>query len=148
MGPMVKHTRTMLVDDLDGSPASGTVRFGLDGRSYEIDLSDENAARLRAILADYAATARSRRRSGRPRRAAAARSARPGDGGAPLDGRDGPSAPNGAVPSPGPARGRAAEPAHTGPGCNGTAPVSVGDACLLLLAGALDGLSARIARRG
>ncbi|MGE3289560.1 MAG: histone-like nucleoid-structuring protein Lsr2 [Pseudonocardia sp.] len=147
---MVKHTRTTLVDDLDGSPASGTVRFGLDGRSYEIDLSDENAARLRAILADYAATARSRGRSARPRRAAArtARPARPGDGAAPLDGQDGPSVPDGVVPSPGPTRGPAAEPAPAGPARNGTAPVSVGDACLLLLAGALDGLSARIARRG
>jgi hypothetical protein len=39
------------VDDLDGSVASGTVEFALDGKDYAIDLSDENAAKLREVLA-------------------------------------------------------------------------------------------------
>lgn len=30
--------------------AGDTIRFGVDGRSYEIDLSDENAAPMREIL--------------------------------------------------------------------------------------------------
>ena len=41
------------VDDLDGSPAAETVSFGLDGRTYEIDLSKRNAAALRRALDRY-----------------------------------------------------------------------------------------------
>jgi hypothetical protein len=48
----------VLVDDLDGSRASSTVSFGLDGRGYEIDLSEENSAQLRGVLADFVAVAR------------------------------------------------------------------------------------------
>jgi hypothetical protein len=44
---------TTFVDDLDGSPAEGTVRFALDGRQYEIDLSEANALKLREQLAPY-----------------------------------------------------------------------------------------------
>lgn len=51
---MAQRTITTLVDDLDGSElerGSGeTVRFGVDGRTYEIDLSDDNAAALREVL--------------------------------------------------------------------------------------------------
>lgn len=49
---------TELVDDIDGSPAVGTVRFGVDNTAYEIDLSEENAAELRAALAGYVESAR------------------------------------------------------------------------------------------
>jgi Lsr2 len=49
---------TRFTDDLDGSQASGSVAFGLDGREYMIDLSDENAARLRDALAPYVAAGR------------------------------------------------------------------------------------------
>jgi hypothetical protein len=42
-----------LVDDLDGSEASTTVEFALDGRSYTIDLSDENPKDLREVLAPF-----------------------------------------------------------------------------------------------
>ena len=34
---MAQKIQTLFVDDLDGSEAEGTVRFGLDGASYEID---------------------------------------------------------------------------------------------------------------
>jgi hypothetical protein len=44
-------------DDIDGSAASECVEFALDGREYEITLSGENAARLRAVLARYVAAA-------------------------------------------------------------------------------------------
>jgi Lsr2 len=47
-----------LVDDIDGSDATRTVSFGLDGRVYEIDLSDANAAVLRDSLAAFIAAAR------------------------------------------------------------------------------------------
>lgn len=47
-----------MVDDLDGSEAAETVPFSLDGISYEIDLSDDNAGSLRTELATYIAAAR------------------------------------------------------------------------------------------
>jgi hypothetical protein len=50
---MAQKVITTLEDDLDGSEASQTVLFALDGKSYEIDLSDENNAKLREILAPY-----------------------------------------------------------------------------------------------
>jgi len=55
---MAKQTTVRFVDDLDGSEASGTVTFGLDGRSYEIDLSDENATKLRDAVAPFVDAAR------------------------------------------------------------------------------------------
>jgi hypothetical protein len=56
-----------LIDDLDGDQADETVEFGLDGKNYEIDLSSENASRLRDALAEFVAAARrpgGRRRGG------------------------------------------------------------------------------------
>ncbi len=55
---MAQQVKVRFVDDLDGSDAAGTVSFGLDGRAYEIDLSDENASRLRESLASFVAAAR------------------------------------------------------------------------------------------
>jgi hypothetical protein len=57
-GPVAQQVNVVLVDDLDGSEASESVSFGLDGRSYEIDLSGANTARLREILAPYVEAAR------------------------------------------------------------------------------------------
>jgi hypothetical protein len=48
---MVTVTRTVLVDDLDGSQDDvHTVRFSLDGTDFEIDLTADNEARLRDKL--------------------------------------------------------------------------------------------------
>jgi hypothetical protein len=47
-----------LIDDLDGSEASETVSFGLDGASYEIDLSKRNAAAFRKGLGRYVSAGR------------------------------------------------------------------------------------------
>lgn len=55
---MAQRVQIVLVDDLDGSEAQETVRFALDGTSYEIDLSDRNAARLRDGLTMYVGAAR------------------------------------------------------------------------------------------
>jgi hypothetical protein len=55
---MAQEVITKLVDDLDGSEATETVLFGLDGDSYEIDLSARNAAALRKALDRYLAAAR------------------------------------------------------------------------------------------
>jgi hypothetical protein len=50
---MAKETITKLVDDLDGGVAHETVKFGLDGHQYEIDLSTKNAKKLRSELATF-----------------------------------------------------------------------------------------------
>ena len=47
-----------LVDDLNGSEATDTISFGLDGKSYEIDLSGENAAKLRDVFAPFVGAGR------------------------------------------------------------------------------------------
>ena len=61
---MAQRTTVLLVDDLDGSDADESLEFGLDGVSYEIDLTDVHAASLRDALAPYIAHAR---RTGRSR---------------------------------------------------------------------------------
>lgn len=63
---MARRTIVALEDDLDGGPADETVRFGVGGSEYEIDLSERNAAKLRAQLAPFVEHAR--RASGQPRR--------------------------------------------------------------------------------
>lgn len=50
---MAKETITRLIDDLDKGEANETVKFGLDGVQYEIDLSAQNADKLRAALQPY-----------------------------------------------------------------------------------------------
>jgi Lsr2 len=55
---VAQKIQTLFIDDLDGSAAEGTVRFGLDGTEYEIDLNDEHAKELREALARYAGAAR------------------------------------------------------------------------------------------
>ena len=55
---MAQKVQTLFVDDLDGSEAEGTVRFGLDGTDYEIDLNAKNARQLRDALARYTAAGR------------------------------------------------------------------------------------------
>jgi hypothetical protein len=63
---MAQKVTVSLVDDLDGGEAEETVEFGLDGASYQIDLSEDNAERLRNALEDYIEHAR---RSGGRKRA-------------------------------------------------------------------------------
>jgi hypothetical protein len=55
---MAQVTKVRLVDDIDGSEADESVEFTLDGMSLEIDLSKDNAAKLRDILAPYVAAGR------------------------------------------------------------------------------------------
>ncbi|GAA4927292.1 Lsr2 protein [Actinomycetospora succinea] len=71
---MAQKVVVSLVDDLDQSEADETVEFGLDGATYEIDLSDANASALRDRLADYVAHAR---RSGGRRKSSTASSSAP-----------------------------------------------------------------------
>ena len=55
---MAQKIQVVLVDDLDGGEADATVRFGLDGVEYEIDLSAEHAEALRGALAPFVGAAR------------------------------------------------------------------------------------------
>ena len=55
---MASRTLIVFEDDVDGGKADETVRFGLDGATYEIDLSDRNADRLRQALTPYLDAAR------------------------------------------------------------------------------------------
>ena len=64
---MAQRVNVILVDDLNGEDAAETVTFALDGVSYEIDLSEANAAGLRAELSTYVEAGRKvggRRRKG------------------------------------------------------------------------------------
>jgi Lsr2 len=68
---MATKISVALEDDLDGGPAVETVRFGVGGTDYEIDLNGKNAKAFRKQLAPYIEHARKagggqRRRSGRP----------------------------------------------------------------------------------
>lgn len=73
---MAQRTTVTLIDDIDGSEADETVEFGVDGVSYEIDLSDRNASALRDQLAEYVAHARRRGRTTGRRATASARASR------------------------------------------------------------------------
>lgn len=70
---MAQRTQVLFVDDIDGSEAVGTVRFGLAGADYEIDLSREHADQLSAAIQPYIAAARkvtaARKAAARPARA-------------------------------------------------------------------------------
>ena len=62
---MAQKIEVLLVDDLNGGEAEGTVRFGLDGVEYEIDLSAEHARALRRALAPFIGAARRSPAAGR-----------------------------------------------------------------------------------
>src|SRR3954447_10401165 len=55
---MAKKTVVTLVDDLTGEPADTTVRFSIDSREYELDLTDKNAKKLRDLFDRYTSAAR------------------------------------------------------------------------------------------
>lgn len=76
---MAEKRVVRLVDDLDGGEAIQTIRFGVDGRGYEIDLSAENAQKLRTALEPYVSAAR---RTGLHRAQPAAAGPREGAAGA------------------------------------------------------------------
>jgi hypothetical protein len=55
---VAQKIQALFIDDLDGSEADGTVRFGLDGADYEIDLNAGHAQALREAPARYVQAAR------------------------------------------------------------------------------------------
>ena len=72
---MAQKVHIVMTDDLDGGEASETVRFGIDGHDYEIDLNAEHAEQLREALSPFRAVARrvsgGRKTGGRKKQAAA-----------------------------------------------------------------------------
>ena len=82
---MAREMKLVLTDDFDGTDAAETVSFSIDQGHYEIELSSENAAKLREALAPFIERARrvanpargTRSGSGRSRRSAGSRSDTP-----------------------------------------------------------------------
>ena len=71
--PVAQKVQVLLVDDLDGGEADETVTFALDGVTYEIDLTTDNADKLRGLLGPYVDNGR--RTGGRAGRGRAAKGA-------------------------------------------------------------------------
>lgn len=61
---MAQKVQVHLEDDLDGGPADTTLTFALDGKDYEIDLSEANAEKLREALYPFVAAGRKTTRGG------------------------------------------------------------------------------------
>ena len=55
---MAQRVQIILEDDYDGGVADSTVKFSLGADEYEIDLSEENAAKMADALAPWVAHAR------------------------------------------------------------------------------------------
>jgi hypothetical protein len=72
---VAKRETITLIDDLDGTEADEQVEFAVDGKSYEIDLSAANSAKLRDALAPFVSAAR--RAGGRRRTSSSSAPSRP-----------------------------------------------------------------------
>jgi len=83
---VAQKIQTIFIDDLDGGDADGTVRFGLDGTEYEIDLNAGHAQAPRETLAPYVRAAR--RLGGAARRPARGGRRTPGSGLSAVEVRD------------------------------------------------------------
>lgn len=55
---MAQKIKVILIDDVDGSKASDTINFAIDGVNYEIDLNEEHAAELRGAFEKWTTHAR------------------------------------------------------------------------------------------
>ena len=73
---MARREVIELLDDIDGGPAEGTMTFGVDGVSYEIDLSTDHQDELRQILQRWIGAGR---KTGRTRTAQASGRTRTGE---------------------------------------------------------------------
>lgn len=70
---MATKITVALEDDLEGGPADETIRFGIGGTRYEIDLNKKNARAFRRQLAPFVEHAR---KAGRGQRRPPASSSR------------------------------------------------------------------------
>ena len=55
---MASKTTVELLDDVDGKPEAETIVFGIDGREFEINLSEKNAKALRKAIEPCVGAAR------------------------------------------------------------------------------------------
>jgi hypothetical protein len=55
---MAQSITVVLTDDIDGSEATETVRFAIDGTWYEIDLNPGNAEKIREVFGEWIGSAR------------------------------------------------------------------------------------------
>jgi hypothetical protein len=76
---MAQKTIVFLTDDLDGGEADETLTFGLDGKSYEIDLTELNADKLRELLAPFVKAGRKVSTGTSPKQASRATGKAPGN---------------------------------------------------------------------
>jgi Lsr2 protein len=118
---LARYLMTRLVDDIDGSHAVTTLSFGLDGRSYEIDLSESHLSAFRQALAPFITAARAvpnGRPTPAPRRAPAPKNrvVPTGDGDATEEASARPTVDSQPFRQPSPAREPAATPARSKPG--------------------------------
>jgi hypothetical protein len=60
--------RVVLTDDLDGSEATQTLNYTVDGQEYEIDLSEENIQRFHEALEPFVSKSRQVERQAAPTR--------------------------------------------------------------------------------
>jgi hypothetical protein len=61
---MARKVAVELLDDIDGSEAAETLKFGLDGTNYEIDVNEKHADQPRRSLAKFILSARRLGRGG------------------------------------------------------------------------------------
>jgi hypothetical protein len=55
---MASIVAVVVTDDIDGSEGAETVSFGVDGVTYEIDLAENNRAKLAEAMSPYVGAAR------------------------------------------------------------------------------------------
>jgi len=70
---VAQRTQVLYVDDIDGSEAEGTIRFGLGGADYEIDLNKKHADQFAKAIGPFIAAARKVRGRALSRRAGVSR---------------------------------------------------------------------------
>ena len=63
---MARQNSVSLIDDIDGTKAVETIRFGIDGASYEIDLNRKHAGNLRKSLGEFVEHGRKAKPTGTP----------------------------------------------------------------------------------
>jgi len=63
---VAQRIQVVLIDDIDGSEASETIVFALEGKEYSIDLNAKHATQLRDALAPYVQHASPRKRRATP----------------------------------------------------------------------------------
>lgn len=74
---MAAQTQILILSDLDGKEGATNVQFGLDGKTYEIDLGNLDAANLRRSLAKYIEAGREVKVTGKTAKRSASSTAAP-----------------------------------------------------------------------